>query len=252
MKRYPAQPPTIATLTPSLFCFLVLMPSGYEPDLVRSQVAKKAGVFACNAYAALSVAEIDLGYGITSTAFIGQQSNKGSWGSWLNTENFLRAWDVIIADGGYRGFDWVVKVDPDCVFFPNRLRTHLDAKVPGHPKKPMYVKNCPKDIGMLGSIEIFSHQALDIYNQRKTECYTKLHPNDSGEDGFIKECMDLIDAEPIEEYSLLLDGYCAKGTCRHNLDNVAFHPFKNVTKWFHCWGQATWAEENKDVFEHDA
>jgi len=168
----------------------------------------------------------------------------------LNTENFLRAWDVIIADGGYRGFDWVVKADPDCVFFPNRLRTHLAAKVPGHPQSPMYIKNCPKDIGMLGSIEIFSHHALDVYSQRKTECYHALHPNDSGEDGFIKACMDLIHAEGIEEFSLLVDGYCAKGTCRHNLDNVAFHPYKNITDWFHCWGRVTWAEKNKAIFVH--
>jgi len=235
------------------------MPTGYVPDLVHAQAVRGVGIFACNDFVALSTSKILLRPGVvtaviegntslkrSSAPVEGNMSEKGSWCSWLNTDNFIRAWDLIIADSRYRSHDWVVKADPDCVFFPDRLRIHLHKQVPNSPIEALYVKNCPKGIGMNGSLQVFSHQAIDIYGKKKTLCYQQLRPGKSSEDAFMKECMDLINASSIEDFSLQIDGYCGKGTCKGNMNNVAFYPYKEADDWFHCWEQVVSAN-NKTI-----
>merc|ERR1711972_495569 len=45
--------------------------------------------------------------------------------SWLNTEIFLQAWQFVFYDGRFKKHDWIIKVDPDAVFFPERLRNNV-------------------------------------------------------------------------------------------------------------------------------
>jgi len=222
----------------SLYCFLVLMPTGYEPDLVRSQVQHSAGVFACDEHEALSVAAMDLGSGIHTLTIKGIQSTKGAWGSWLNTRNFLQAWDALIAKGRFLKHDWTVKVDPDCVFFPDRLKLHLQKLLPMGTDEDLYIKNCPKDFGMMGSMEVFSRGAVETYGKRKAPCFTKLNPDKSGEDGFMQACMEMLHVGNRQDFGLLIDSYCGFGNCASSDWTVAFHPYKDTTRWFQCWGQA--------------
>merc|ERR1711933_301046 len=65
--------------------------------------------------------------------------------SWLNTKVFMKAWDVVISRKDYLEQSWVVKVDPDAVFFPQRLRVHLAPHtVIGGKSPPIYVANCDR------------------------------------------------------------------------------------------------------------
>jgi len=50
--------------------------------------------------------------------------------SWLNTLVFIKAWQLVKWDGRYQKHDWTVKVDPDAVFFPERLRTVVRQHTP--------------------------------------------------------------------------------------------------------------------------
>mmetsp|Transcript_109239 Transcript_109239/g.216951 ORF Transcript_109239/g.216951 Transcript_109239/m.216951 type:complete len:475 (-) Transcript_109239:42-1466(-) len=247
--QYPLQPQSLAILQPSLFCWLFLMPTGYELDLVRAQVGRRVGVFSCNSYAAFSTSKVELGPGIETIQVKGTNSSqKAFWGSWLNTQNFLKAWDMIVTDGRYRLHDWVLKADPDCVFFPERLRIHMVERVNTvHPVGPVYVRNCAKDIQMLGSMEIFSHQAIDMYMLHKGGCYQYLNPQTSGEDGFMKACMDWSNVSFVNDFNLTVDGYCNLGGCEGNMYNVAFHPYKSKKAWFKCWGAVVWADHNKTI-----
>eukprot|EP00416_Gambierdiscus_australes_P016843 CAMPEP_0171059374 /NCGR_PEP_ID=MMETSP0766_2-20121228/3141_1 /TAXON_ID=439317 /ORGANISM="Gambierdiscus australes, Strain CAWD 149" /LENGTH=477 /DNA_ID=CAMNT_0011514805 /DNA_START=42 /DNA_END=1475 /DNA_ORIENTATION=- len=222
---------------PSLFCFLMLMPTGYEPDLVRAQVSKWAGVFTCDQHTAFSVARIDLGSGLVTTKLGVNASQKGSWGSWLNTENFLEAWDSILAEGKFRRSDWTVKVDPDCVFFPDRLKLHLQQVFPSGPDGPFYIKNCPKSFGMMGSLEVLNTEAVDVYGKNRKECRSKYNPSNSGEDGYMQACLHGSGVAGEEDFSLLIDSYCGFGKCEGNTWNVGFHPYKDTDSWFTCWQQ---------------
>jgi hypothetical protein len=46
----------------------------------------------------------------------------GRWHTALNTDVFIAVWSEVCHQGDHRNHDWVVKVDPDSVFFPVRLR----------------------------------------------------------------------------------------------------------------------------------
>merc|ERR1719330_175668 len=49
----------------------------------------------------------------------------GKWMTALNTGVFNRLWMEVIRLQRYRLYDWSVKVDPDAVFFADRLRALL-------------------------------------------------------------------------------------------------------------------------------
>merc|ERR1711939_1185883 len=81
-------------------------------------------------------------------------------GTAANTQLFMNIWDAVRKDGRYAWFDFTVKVDPDAVLVPHRVRDHLRP----HLKQVggFYVKNCNKYPGsanfpmMYGSVEVFS------------------------------------------------------------------------------------------------
>merc|ERR1711860_344804 len=41
---------------------------------------------------------------------------------------FTRVWEAVKKDGRYRNNDWTVKISPDTVLLPGRLRVHLKDK----------------------------------------------------------------------------------------------------------------------------
>merc|ERR1712050_792410 len=49
----------------------------------------------------------------------------GKWNTALNTDIFIGVWNAVSLLGRYQYHDWTVKVDPDAVFFPERLRELL-------------------------------------------------------------------------------------------------------------------------------
>jgi len=126
----------------TLFCYVLIMPSGYEPDLVKAQVTQAAGVFACDGFVVFSNASLALGPLNKTGAEVSTVIVPGSlavpyggkWYTALNTGIFLRVWRAVVEHGGYLQHDWVVKADADCVFFPSRLldilMTHPMSSVP--------------------------------------------------------------------------------------------------------------------------
>mmetsp|Transcript_78672 Transcript_78672/g.202630 ORF Transcript_78672/g.202630 Transcript_78672/m.202630 type:complete len:999 (+) Transcript_78672:99-3095(+) len=135
-----------STTGPSLYCFSLMMPFGYEPGLLATQRSRGVGIFSCDESTVFSnlthlvtgeasPVPIELVDGSLAVAY------GGRWGTALNTGVFNRLWTEVIRQGRYRYHDWVVKVDPDAVFFPERLREMLAlvspmSKVHTHGKEP--------------------------------------------------------------------------------------------------------------------
>merc|ERR1712238_522172 len=46
-------------------------------------------------------------------------------GSWVNTGMFIQVWKAIGEANVYQNYDWVVKVDADAVFVPERLQERI-------------------------------------------------------------------------------------------------------------------------------
>jgi len=207
----------------SLFCFMVYLPDSDEESLMW--LAKKNGVsiFGCDKY-------------ITLHAW---QSGAGGWDTGettlINTDVFTVAFDSVREDGEYLKHDWTVKVDPDCVFFADRLRSHLSG-IRAPPYTPMYIKNNDMDPGLgnngfLGAVEIFSTIAMQTYFANAEGCKKSLGSN-SGEDGFFKGCMDALGVGFMLDGNVFAPDFdpqsCTKG------ERVAFHPIKAYDSWQAC------------------
>mmetsp|Transcript_97916 Transcript_97916/g.204224 ORF Transcript_97916/g.204224 Transcript_97916/m.204224 type:complete len:900 (+) Transcript_97916:190-2889(+) len=118
---------------PSVWCFALIMASGYEPGLLKAQIAQGVGIFDCDGYAVFSNVSMNLGSVKGDGPEVSTQLVPGSlsvpyggkWYTALNTGIFLKVWKAVYNHGGYAQHDWVVKADADCVFFPSRLHDVL-------------------------------------------------------------------------------------------------------------------------------
>jgi hypothetical protein len=123
-----------------------MMPFGYEPSLLQAQHNKGVGIFACDESELFSNTTMGLGSKVTLMPGSLEVQYGGKWGTALNTNIFSRVWAEILRRGRYRFHDWAVKVDPDAVFFPDRLQNLLrrhtpESKVPlGGPQEPTEVR----------------------------------------------------------------------------------------------------------------
>lgn len=213
----------------TLFCLMAVLPGSYEERLVRAAREKNASVFACDASAIFDSWHSARG---DSGADLGKFGE--AWSSVVNTDVFVNVWEQTMKDGRYKKHDWTVKVDPDSVFFPDRLKAKLRAL---HAPKgwPIYIKNTVRDFGFLGACEVFSKEAMKKYFSYYHECFRTISAH-SGEDGFMKGCMDMVGAGYMLSVDVLNtpahDGPCS------DPQRVTFHPRKDAEGWNSCYFEA--------------
>merc|ERR1711957_812563 len=128
--------------------------------------------------------------------------------------------------------DFVVKADPDAVFFASRLRSHVKA----HVGEPVYFANCGKWAGkvlLYGSLEVISSQALRRYWDQADSC--KYMPWQAwGEDYYMQQCLDKLGVSSIPDTLQVADKRCVDAPCS-DYTKAAFHPFKQPEQWLHCY-----------------
>jgi len=231
----------IAAPGQSLYCFSLVQPHGYEKGLIAMQYEERASIFTCDEYAVYSNRRMELAPGV----FTGIVNSTlkcdmgGEFGTALNTGIFLAVWAKVIVDGRFLFHDWTVKVDPDAVFLPGRLRH----QVKDHPEEErgVYLNNC--QFGLHGPIEVFSRNAVKAWALGAGECvkyFTNLCSGTCGwgEDMFIDQCLKRkIGARRDNEYRMLLEDHCAppEGWDECTDDKIAsFHPFKTKKGWKAC------------------
>merc|ERR1740121_710691 len=99
-------PPFPRPMGTSLFCFMVEMSNSGEVLLDFVAKSKKAGIYGCDASKVYEGHPVDARH---------------------TEESFMRVWQQVFEDGKYKSYDWTVKVDPDTVWLPDRLRSRLEA-----------------------------------------------------------------------------------------------------------------------------
>ena len=112
---------------PSVLCWAMSLPFGYEPELLAAQAQKHLSTFACDDFLVFS----DATFPNTSSALKAvnievlegplTSPRGGDTNSYLNAPIFAKAWNQLFVDTRYKKFDWDVKVDADAVLFPDRL-----------------------------------------------------------------------------------------------------------------------------------
>jgi len=148
----------------------------------------------------------------------------------------MHAWEAVKNAGTWEHYDWTVKVDPDAVVIPLRLRRHLAE----HAGKNVYIVNCHKPNGMkpmmFGSVEALSHKAVTEYFASQSSCIG-MNWTGWGEDLFMGKCLQRLGIQGEPDLTLVSDGVCLGVNCS-NATAAAFHPLKNLTSWTKCWREA--------------
>jgi len=230
-------------MSSTLYCFIVMLAGTYEQGLVEMQLSRGISAFACEAHSILSSSVFDIkakGPGgeqrVVTTANIGSMKCRmgGKWNLALNSEIFVRAWKVVFALGIYKQHGWTVKIDPDAVFLPSRLK---DRVLGANSSFGVYLNNCNQ--GLHGPIEILSHGGMYMFDEGIMDCESKLSWEFGtwGEDVFLRHCMRWLKVKQIEDWRLLSEDHCfnanpAKDGCSSG--KVAFHPFKTTDSYVHC------------------
>lgn len=220
----------------SLYCFVVISPPREETEtspaiddqaLVDVMEQGQWGIFQCDEH----------------SIFDGAPAEQAEWISIANTDIFIEVWNKVKDEGKFWDKDWTVKVDCDAVFFPDRLKLHISQMNP--PKeKPIYFKNCDFKFGFMGSLEILSEKALEMFFESGDQCTDKIG-HDGGEDFYMMTCMDALGVYSMQDVELLSDKYttgehlildevthCTEG------GKVAFHPYKDPETLAACYNAA--------------
>jgi len=240
----------------SLLCFSVMRAGGYELELARMQARNGVSIFACDGFAAFSDARVlvvrkapadvwTTALGVNLHASVGLKSHL------LNTEIFLTAWESPSIRGRYARHDWTVKVDPDAVFFPDRLRGHMALTwawdYPGLKTNGMYIRNCrplADGLGLYGAIEILSRRAVEVLLTGKDQCPGA---SELGEDLFMQHCLDTLNVNHVYDFGLIADAYCREDPSPCVAGKVAFHPFKSTATYSMCLREAGWTVAPENV-----
>lgn len=233
--------------SPSLYCFHVMRVNSYENGIVSQELQLRggAGIFACEQYDVFaSDGEAWLGDGplgkVRTHHFAAAAVGKSIDGTAANTQLFKNVWEAIKYVGRYKLTDWTIKVDPDAVLFPKRLRASL-AKHPNNNKKGRFIINCNKKWMtpmMFGSVEAISREALDTYfeavDSYQNEC--QHHVNQWGEDRWLNDCLLKLGATGIQDFAMVGDKVCTGADCSDG--KAAYHWFKKPETWKACFDTA--------------
>mmetsp|Transcript_63129 Transcript_63129/g.87206 ORF Transcript_63129/g.87206 Transcript_63129/m.87206 type:complete len:206 (-) Transcript_63129:70-687(-) len=199
---------------------------------MASQQAKGVGIWGCDGHSLLTADGNTTVGGEETISFQGAPIVTSVDGTAGNTWLFVNAWNVLIARGEWKMHSFIAKVDPDAVFFADRLRWHMAPYL----GQKMYVINCHVGDMIYGALEVFSFAAIQDWANRHTECNA---PNNFGEDKYMTQCMDHLGAARVHDEAVLGDKLCGTFTSCSNGWNAAFHPFKDIGSWEACWNEAT-------------
>jgi len=235
---------TFAEPGTSLYCYSLMLPDGIEVSLLRQQAEHGIGIFACEEFTAFSSQSIKLSAKFYTEPLYNTSLHcrkGGRWGTYLNTDIFMKIWMQIVYDGRYKFHDWSVKVDPDTVFFANRLRDIL--REPEFHESEIHngavVHNCGH--GLHGPIEVLSRRAMQVFGDHMWKCEKKPQ-----EDYFLSLCLDKLQARVHFRDDVLAESGCfLMGKGRKDpkwqgcyTAHVAFHPFKTPEQQMECHAHA--------------
>jgi len=243
---------------PSLFCFSVMRVNSYELNNVRTALGKKTSIFACDDFLVFSDQEYTIvpglpqpgmayledvqGIASVKTTLLRQDltthPKAGSLEGILNTRIFMQAWRQVDETGIFRQHDWTIKVDPDAVFLPGRLRNDLAEIAPASTSPNLYLVNCKISFGLFGAVEVFSRVALEKYIAGTERCKNELDWKMMGEDLWMRKCFDVLGVQHEDDFRLLSDGYCSDAPSPCQSGKVTFHPFKSALSYLQCYTEA--------------
>jgi len=191
-------------------------------------------VYTNESFAALNLSADARKHLVEGSIFGGMDSPMEGWPSdkpilysAANTAIFLQAWHSIFQSGIHERFDWIVKVDPDTVFFPDRLRLLVQDHSPDEPFGLFDSGGLCS--GGIGGIGVISRAGVKVM-----AALQGILPllNVTREDGMLKGALEAFGKGSKPEPNLMLNPVprldCSKAPWK-----VAYHPFKAA--WLAGW-----------------
>ncbi len=179
----------------SLYCFMVCRPE--EESLLRAHL-ELGTLHNCDAFDVFSNTTNfphSLPDGLSMVAAVdGSMDVKkgGPYHTSLNSKIFQQVWRAVFLLGRYRSFDWVVKVDPDTLFFPDSVRLRLEGlrpQVQGHHHK-IILLNAGGHVH--GPLIVVSQAAAGAYAADPARCETEVDITEKSEDWYFHSCMNIL------------------------------------------------------------
>jgi len=228
-EAYPV-PAKKAKGSPSIYCFSVAR-AGPEIDTMYMQRQSGTGIFACDGHAVYSNTNTTID-GIRTIPIGNTDSGLSVDHTAANSQVFMRTWMTLLNNNEWWHYDFVAKVDPDAVLFPERMRGHLS----WHVGQPVFFLNCAKWHPMMyGALEVFSKQALGRYLAQHGKCESGLPFWSWGEDKYMGTCLEILGVQAQPDYGNFLHDERCWGVDCGNKAAVAFHAFKAVNSWYRCF-----------------
>lgn len=234
-----------------MFCFSVMLPWGYEPNLLQMQHDTKTSIFACEAWSVYTNDDVELDGFVPTKVNVSLNCEKeGVYHTFYNTPIFIKIWQHVVLDRRIHSIDWVVKVDPDAVLLPVRLRAFLvhhgdDFLETAANNAGIFVNNCK--FGLHGPFELISRRALEVYAQYRKICESdeKRPPQ---EDVYLQKCLVKLGVKQVDDFDLMVEDHCEPPTgwedCRS--DHAVFHPFKTRESYSECRSNAEAHQAQED------
>lgn len=235
---------------PTLYCWQLARPDTYEGELVRAQIRDGAGIFACDGFDVFA-AQGDLVLGtlpdgseVRTIYSEPHEVGRSKDGTAANTEVFYSAWIAIRDRGAWSRYAWVIKMDPDAVLVPDRIRIRIMQRWFDGYDKRCFFRTCnrfpdnPDFPMMYGAMELLSHAALDTFFTDGYKCIDWFPVRSYGEDLFLTKCLQKMGVEAVDDYQIVGDDRCMDGACWDHT-YAAFHEYKDVDGWMRCWHETS-------------
>jgi hypothetical protein len=209
----------------SLFCFTMATPLTYETSLVAAQKKAGVGIFACD----------------KSKVYEGATTDKKTKAVVIKA--WTDIWKEVRDDGMWKAVDWSVKVEPDCVFMPQRLQWHLGGIKP-YADTPLFMKSSLQT-GLPTPLMVISKDALELLFADKEKCEEKVEKR-KGESFYIATCLLISGSNYILDQGLIDDKLSeveggwdlTDASACSDSDVVAHHAFQQAEHWLDCYNNA--------------
>jgi len=254
----------------TMFCFTILVPFDSTFPLLRAQFERKVGIFGCDGYAVFNAGKSILlnGHGNAELPFSTHSLKESLVAPGIDFKTLpdtdtimaIAVWKAVAGMSTLETWKWVVRVDPEVVFFPNRFRRVLSERdahcTPvGVPKgRRLHLHNCQSTITYLsdcnlrrGLVEVLSNDAVSAFDLGMAKCGEDFH--DSGP-SFTDQCFKSLGILRDLEYGLFNASDCRRHGADCKSKSMAFHPLKTVRSQKRCERDASMRDSQADILEH--
>jgi hypothetical protein len=216
---------------PSMLCITVADGTGYSFQALKDAFNFSVGVFACNANSVFTSGD---------PLLLGTRSGQRTYTTAISLDagSFMPIWKTVKALGLYKKFDWTVKVSPETVFLPERLRTHLKEHTIG--VKNFVFEKCDKfsSTPLYGALDVRSRGAIQQFFWNEDNCRSKLEWDGPNEDEFLQKCLDTLNMETFYDPNLLSTNACGEQLNCWDKAKAAFHGLPDFQGFQDCWRRA--------------